>query len=197
MRRRTARVLGAGAALLVPVGGLTVFGSGMVGASLTTMPPTLSVLTTSGTHAYSFVKLGTVGRIYLGGTSGSLTTSSGKYKGTYTDTATSTKPHLTVAISVHITVSHSGSTVGTTVKFTAGATGKISGTTLTHCELTTLPAIFFSKTGSVWKTTGNSLMSYQCYQLYRNLYRSEHPRGRPVVSFVVGDHQGELRVSAD
>jgi hypothetical protein len=156
MRRRTARILGVGAALLVPVGGLMVLGVGTVGASLTTMPPTLSVLSTSGTHAYSFVKLGTVGRIYLGGASGSLTTTSGRYVGTYTDTATSTKPHLTVVISAHITVSHTGSTVGK-VKFTAGATGKLSGTTLTHCEIATLPAIFFTKTGSVWKTTGNSL----------------------------------------
>jgi hypothetical protein len=158
MRRGMARVLGVGAALLVPVGGLVVLGSGTVGASLTTTPPTLSVLTTSGTHAYSFVRLGTVGEIYLGGTSGSLTTTSGKYKGTYTDTATSTKPHLTVAISARITVSHTGSAVGT-VKFTAGATGKLSGTTLTHCEITTLPPMFFTKTGSVWKSTENSLAS--------------------------------------
>ena len=112
-----------------------------------------------GTHAYSTVRLGTLGKIYLGGASGSLTTTSGKYKGTYTDTATSTKPHLTVAISARITVTHSGSTVGTRVKFTAGASGKLSGTTFTHCEITTLPPISFTQTGSVWKTTGNSLSS--------------------------------------
>lgn len=158
MRRRMARVLGVGTALLIPVSGLTILGPGMVGASLTTSTPTLTVFSTSGTHAYSFVKLGEVGRIYLGGNSGSLATTGGKYHGTYTYTATSTKPHLSVVVSAAITVSHSGTSV-VSVKFTAGATGKISGTTLTHCELTTLPAIIFTKTGSFWKTTGNSLTS--------------------------------------
>lgn len=142
MKSRLLRALGVGAALLIPIGGVTLLGGGTAGANVTSTPPTLCFHATT-----SFVRL--VYTVPLGnpvaGCVALHKTSTTKYTSTAAYSYTTAAKNITITVPVGTIVVKYGAGIDQ-VKFSSntGASAELGTTgTFAHCEITTIPTANF------------------------------------------------------
>lgn len=133
--------------LLIAVVGPTVIGAATAGASL----PTDASYGTGSTMSFRIGALG-FSTINLSGLkSGALTTSSGKYKGTFLTASTRTAKGtgFTATITGTVELIHSGTTISGVVIH--GMSILLHNGGVTHCKLTGFPNLTFGYSAGKWQ----------------------------------------------
>ena len=162
------RALCVGAALLVPAGGLTTLGVTTAGA--TTNQELLITNVTTSPLVHSTAKLGSFGSAILSPiqcqmnnpTKTQCILPATPYPSHTTKGITITKGGSVSGIklhpvSIHILVTQSNTNLIITAVGVKLGSGKLTGTSYTHCKIATIPAASLATTSGVWKASGISM----------------------------------------